>query len=174
MPHVFWVVQLEFSKLVVFDVDGTLNQTERYAIAAYRKALEELGRDGFTDEELKQRIGAPFSEDLKFFFGADQKAGKLFFDKVSEYWFEGMEENGKAFPGTKEMLDCLKKMGFGTAICSNAYPEELHNILKVLEIEDKFDYIQALTEEGTKVKSLKRLLETCKPCLLYTSDAADE
>ena len=139
-------MQLEFSKLVVFDVDGTLNQTERYAIAAYRKALEELGRDGFTDEELKQRIGAPFSEDLKFFFGADQKAGKLFFDKVSEYWFEGMEENGKAFPGTKEMLDCLKKMGFGTAICSNAYPEELHNILKVLEIEDKFDYIQALTE----------------------------
>ena len=73
LPHVFWVVQLEFSKLVVFDVDGTLNQTERYAIAAYRKALEELGRDGFTDEELKQRIGAPFSEDLKFFFGADQK-----------------------------------------------------------------------------------------------------
>ena len=64
-------MQLEFSKLVVFDVDGTLNQTERYAIAAYRKALEELGRDGFTDEELKQRIGAPFSEDLKFFFGAD-------------------------------------------------------------------------------------------------------
>ena len=57
-------MQLEFSKLVVFDVDGTLNQTERYAIAAYRKALEELGRDGFTDEELKQRIGAPFSEDL--------------------------------------------------------------------------------------------------------------
>ena len=97
LPHVFWVVQLEFSKLVVFDVDGTLNQTERYAIAAYRKALEELGRDGFTDEELKQRIGAPFSEDLKFFFGADQKAGKLFFDKVSEYWFEGMEENGKLF-----------------------------------------------------------------------------
>ena len=49
----------------------------------------------FTDEELKQRIGAPFSEDLKFFFGADQKAGKLFFDKVSEYWFEGMEEKWK-------------------------------------------------------------------------------
>ena len=42
---------MEFSKLVVFDVDGTLNQTERYAIAAYRKALEELGRGGFTDEE---------------------------------------------------------------------------------------------------------------------------
>lgn len=43
----FWVVQLEFSKLVVFDVDGTLNQTERYAIAAYRKALEGVGERWF-------------------------------------------------------------------------------------------------------------------------------
>ena len=106
LPHVFWVVQLEFSKLVVFDVDGTLNQTERYAIAAYRKALEELGRDGFTDEELKQRIGAPFSEDLKFFFGADQKAGKLFFDKVSEYGGKW-----KSFSGNKRDVGLFEENG---------------------------------------------------------------
>lgn len=77
-----------------------------------------------------------------------KRPASYFLTKYQSIGFEGMEENGKAFPGTKEMLDCLKKMGFGTAICSNAYPEELHNILKVLEIEDKFDYIQALTEEG--------------------------
>lgn len=48
-------------------------------------------------------------------------------------------------------------------------------------IEDKFDYIQALTEEGTKVKSLKRLLETCKPGWavmvgdrIYDLEAAEE
>lgn len=97
LPHVFWVVQLEFSKLVVFDVDGTLNQTERYAIAAYRKALEELGRDGFTDEELKQRIGAPFSEDLKFFFGADQKAGKLFLTKYQSIGLKVWRKMEKLF-----------------------------------------------------------------------------
>ena len=51
----------------------------------------------------------------------------------------------------------------------------------MLEIEDKFDYIQALTEEGTKVKSLKRLLETCKPGWavmvgdrIYDLEAAEE
>ena len=36
---------MESSKvIVIFDVDGTINQTEVYAVKAYRKALEEVGK----------------------------------------------------------------------------------------------------------------------------------
>jgi phosphoglycolate phosphatase len=46
-------VQLESSKvIVIFDVDGTINQTEVYAVKAYRKALEEVGKTGFSDKEF--------------------------------------------------------------------------------------------------------------------------
>ena len=55
--------------LVIFDIDGTLNMTETYGIAAYHKALEQMGADHFTDEQLRDRIGATFTEDVKYFFG---------------------------------------------------------------------------------------------------------
>lgn len=31
------------TKLVAFDLDGTLNMTHTYAVAAYQEALKELG-----------------------------------------------------------------------------------------------------------------------------------
>ena len=50
LSYVFWGAWLESSKVVViFDVDGTINQTEVYAVKAYRKALEEVGKTGFSD-----------------------------------------------------------------------------------------------------------------------------
>lgn len=156
-------MQSEFSKLIIFDVDGTLNQTERYAVAAYRKALGEYKRDEYSDEELKNRIGAPFSEDLKFFFEQDDDLSERFFQTVSEYWFEGMKKNAAPFPGTAKMLEQLKELGYKTAVCSNAFQEELECLLKTLNLKDKFDYIQALTQEGTKIHSLEMLLDKCRP-----------
>lgn len=154
---------MEFSKLVIFDVDGTLNQTERYAVAAYRKALRKFKKDEYSDEQLRTRIGAPFSDDLKFFFEKDDDLSKKFFLTVSEYWIEGMKENAAPFPGTVKMLEELKEMGCKTTVCSNASSEELACVLNTLNLEDKFDYIQALTSAETKIHSLKMLLDTCRP-----------
>ena len=64
---------MESSKvIVIFDVDGTINQTEVYAVKAYRKALEEVGKTGFSDKEFIERIGAPFEQDVRYFFGENQ------------------------------------------------------------------------------------------------------
>ncbi len=164
MSDVFWGVQLESSKLVIFDVDGTLNQTERYAIDAYRKALTEIGKTNYTDAELRARIGAPFEEDILYFLG-DQKEtlGNQFLDSITKYWIEGIKRKATTYPGVTEMLETLKQKGYQLAICSNAYPQELETILDTLKIGDQFCYIQGLTEEGTKKDSLRVLLKTCKP-----------
>ena len=39
-------------RLVVFDMDGTLNKTEVYAVEAYRKTLRDLGAGEFSGEEI--------------------------------------------------------------------------------------------------------------------------
>ena len=67
---------------VIFDVDGTINQTEVYAVKAYRKALEETGKTGFSDQELIERIGAPFEQDVRYFFGENQSEQVELFRKV--------------------------------------------------------------------------------------------
>ena len=164
MLYAFWGVQLEYSKLVIFDVDGTLNQTERYAVDAYRKALHEIGMDHFTDEQLKSRIGAPFQEDICFFLGDQANTlGEQFLTCTARYWFEGIRKKAAVYPGTYAMLDSLKQKGYQLAVCSNAEPKELELILDALNIKSRFDYIQSLTEKGTKKESLKKLLECCNP-----------
>ena len=50
------------NKLVVFDLDGTLNRTDLYSVPAHRTAFEELGMFGITDEEIISNFGAGDSE----------------------------------------------------------------------------------------------------------------
>ena len=107
-------MQLESSKvIVIFDVDGTINQTEVYAVKAYRKALEEVGKTGFSDKEFIERIGAPFEQDVRYFFGENQSEQvEMFKTLIHKYWIDGMKESAKTFEGIHQMLEELKEKGY--------------------------------------------------------------
>ena len=156
---------MESSKVfVIFDVDGTINQTEVYAVKAYRKSLEETGKPGFSDQELIERIGAPFEQDIKYFFGESQSEQvKLFSKLIQKYWIDGMKESAQTFEGIHQMLEELKEKGYKLAICSNASKWELDVILSKLEVKDYFDVIQCVTEKNNKMYSLEELLLREKP-----------
>lgn len=150
--------------LVIFDIDGTLNMTETYGIAAYHKALEQMGADHFTDEQLRDRIGATFTEDVKYFFG--ERAEELideFSALIEQLWFAEVEEKAQLFPGVLQMLHSLKENGDQLAICSNATEEEIAVILKALHVEQEFDYVQGLTPKDSKADSLRVLLQRVQP-----------
>lgn len=150
--------------LVIFDIDGTLNMTETYGIAAYHKALEQMGADHFTDEQLRDRIGATFTEDVKYFFG--ERAEELideFSVLIEQLWFAEVEEKAQLFPGVLQMLHSLKENGHQLAICSNATEEEIAVILKALHVEQEFDYVQGLTPKDSKADSLRVLLQRVQP-----------
>ena len=150
--------------LVIFDIDGTLNMTETYGVAAYHKALKQMGADRFTDEQLRDRIGATFTEDVKFFFG-EHAAERLdeFSALIGQLWFAEVDTKARLFPGTAEMLRSLKENGHRLAICSNATEEEIAVILKALHVEQEFDYVQGLTLKDTKADSLRVLLHRIQP-----------
>jgi len=42
------------NRLVVFDLDGTLNKTDEYGVEVYQKTLGQLGIHRFTPEEILQ------------------------------------------------------------------------------------------------------------------------
>lgn len=150
--------------LVIFDIDGTLNMTETYGIAAYHKALEQMGADHFTDEQLRDRIGATFTEDVKYFFG--ERAEELideFSALIEQLWFAEVEEKAQLFPGVLQMLHSLKENGHQLAICSNATEEEIAVILKALRIEQEFEHVQGITPEDSKADSLRVLLQRVQP-----------
>ena len=150
--------------LVIFDIDGTLNMTETYGIEAYHEALGKMDADHFSDAQLKERIGATFTEDVRYFFGDDAKEKMDEFSSlIRKLWFAKINKKATLFPGVLDMLHVLRKKGHQLAICSNADESEITIILKALHIEHEFDFVQGLTECDNKSDSLRVLLQYALP-----------
>lgn len=104
-------------KYVVFDVDGTMIDTEAAVKYAYQSVIfEKFGRH-FTEEELLQGYGVPTPQTLaKYGFTDIEKAEKDYY----KYLFEGFK-NCFAFDGIFEALEGLKAknipMGIVTSRC---------------------------------------------------------
>lgn len=138
--------------------------TEIYAIPAYKKVLGKMGVEGFTEEMLRNRIGASFMDDIRYFFGSRAEERKVEFEElVEEYWMKDVQSRAKTFPHVEETLQELKEKGYHLAICSNAEEGEIIRVLNALHIKDYFDYIQGITKQQTKSDSLHRLLEKERP-----------
>ena len=123
------------TKLVAFDLDGTLNMTHTYAVAAYQEALKELGAGPVAESVIRSRFGAPFRDDSLFFLGDDsEEAFRRFYRAVERHWAPLMRERAQTYPGVPEMLGELKEQGYVLAVCSNAKEEELEDVLPEYKI----------------------------------------
>ena len=167
--------------MVFFDVDGTLNQTHLYAVPAYHHALQLRGRDT-TDEDIYSIFGMSPPDILVKFLGPDatEEEIKSWRHDIKEAEFSRMEQVAAPFEGIPEALATLKEQGCTLAICSNAYPEHILNVLKVIGLTDCFDVIGSLNIGNNKVETMKNLMAQYQPdhaCLvgdrLFDVEAAD-
>lgn len=169
------------NKLAVFDVDGTLNETERYAVKAYRKTLLEVGRPDIPDAQIIGLFGAsPQQIEEKLLYGCGKTVRDTFARLIVQNESELMREFGRPFAGTESMLRELHARGIQTAVCSNATLEHIREVLSAIRLTGIVDYIQPL-EGGGKADSLRRLLERVRParaCMvgdrLFDKEAARE
>lgn len=150
-------------KYVFFDIDGTLNETDRYAVAAYQKALKKRGIDA-SREDVIACIGLSPEAIIKRLFGVlDDNEREEWRADIKEYEFAIMEETARTFDGIPEALAELKEKGYKLVICSNAYPEHIEKVLDVLGIRRYFDIIGSLDMGNSKVETLKNLLKKYRP-----------
>ena len=109
------------NKLVIFDLDGTLNQTRLYAVEAVRRALAELGVFHFTDEDICAQFGARPADYVRLYLpDGDEILHQRFLSLESSYEDKLMKENGRAFDGARESMEQLRSAGYRLAICSNS------------------------------------------------------
>lgn len=150
-------------KYVIFDIDGTLNQTELYAVEAYQKALLKRGLEA-SREKIIACIGLSPVEIAKRLLGNTSEAEfHLWKEEIEELELNLMEKYARPFDGIEETLQALKTEGYELAVCSNAFPQHIENVLKVLKIWNYFKTFGSLEMGQNKTEVLKKLLKKLKP-----------
>lgn len=155
---------MDSKKLVVFDLDGTLNRTELYAVPAHKKALAELNIYDKSDELIISTFGARAEDCRKMLLNTtDKKIAEKYEKDVYQYQLDIIDSLAKEYDGVSAMLDKLHQDGYLTAICSNSSVRYITMVLKALNIYEKIDYIQPLMPNMIKDDTLRLLLEKVKP-----------
>ena len=135
-------------KAVIFDMDGTLIDTEKYYRIFWPKALAHFGYEMSDEQALSMRsLGQPYApQHLKDMFedpDLDYAAIRKYRKEIME---ECLDENGiEIKPGVFALLDFLKEKKIKRAIATATDTQRTEKYLKNLGLYDYFDEIICAT-----------------------------
>lgn len=154
---------------VIFDLDGTLVQTERLNARAHERAIAELRPDPVTEAEVldafEEVVGLPRREVARAFverFGLTAAAHArreefgvgTAWQAYVQVWrrlYEGMLSDAEIvrrhqWPLAVELLRHLRGRGCRTALATMSDCTQARRVLELLELADQFDFVATLDD----------------------------
>ena len=125
---------------ILFDLDGTLTDSQQGIINAISYALEHFG-EHMERGELRKFIGPPLMESLPEYCGFSQEKSREVIAKFKEYYqVKGWLENAP-FPGIPELLRDLKEAGRQLLVATSKPEKMAVQVLEHFELAQYFDQI---------------------------------
>jgi HAD superfamily hydrolase (TIGR01509 family) len=117
---------------VIFDIDGTLVDSNDQHAKAWVEALAEFGID-VKFEQARRLIGKGGDKVLPELSGIEKESddGKKISDYRAELFKVKYQPHLKPFPGSKDLLALLVERGKRLVVASSAQAEELKVLLKI-------------------------------------------
>ena len=131
-------------KAILFDLDGTLVDTEMFYVDGTYEYMYELGYRG-PIEKITQIVGTIFPETYGIIAELlDNRFSEKEIEKINtKYFYEDhlLDYRKYLFTGVKEALTKLHDQGYRLAICSSNYRDEIARCLAENDLSDKIETI---------------------------------
>ena len=127
---------------VIFDLDGTSIDSEKFYFTADQKMLEEYGIE-FTREMKKEYIGCGNLDMMKIFrekFNLPDSPEKLL-EKKNSYYLEMARQKIEPFPKTVRLLERLNEAAYPLALASGSSPDVIDELLTIIGLKGYFSLI---------------------------------
>jgi beta-phosphoglucomutase len=132
-------------KACIFDLDGVIVDTAHYHFIAWKRLASELGVD-LTENENERLKGVSRMRSLEIILelgGVKRtQADQVKLADKKNGWFVGYINAMKPdeiFPGVKELIGEIKKMGIRVALASSS--KNADTVIRLLKIEKDFDVV---------------------------------
>ena len=125
---------------VLFDIDGTLVDTNYLHAVAWRRAFLETGHDVPT-AWVHHRVGMGSSQLLEELIGGDDET-------VKDAWrrhFDDLKGEVRAFPGAADLLRAVAAAGAQVVLASSTEEQDLEVLLQAIDADD---VLAAVTTSG--------------------------
>ncbi|MFB0917702.1 MAG: HAD family phosphatase [Clostridiaceae bacterium] len=128
-------------ELVIFDMDGTLIDSEPASIESWVTALKEAGQDAVFEDIL------PFiGKNMKLikkeaeirWHGLDFEA---IFKRQKELMIQNHNSGAVLKPGILEVLQLLEEQGIKKCVATSSTKSRAERIMKSLDLESRFDFL---------------------------------
>lgn len=142
------------TKLVIFDLDGTLINTMEDIAGACNHALEACGHPQRRLDEFNMLVGRGVQNMLRGALPEDQRTDEMtakMYSHFVPYYNEHICDRTKPYPGMYETLDALAGKGIAFAVASNKYQEGTELLMD--KLFGRYNFVSILGQrEGKPIK----------------------
>ena len=137
-------------RLMVFDWDGTLMDSETQIVHAMFGAIADLALETRSADQCRNIIGLGLREAIDMLYpGQDEPFATRFVERYRHHWF-GNAHTSELFPGARETLEVLREAGFKLAVATGKGRVGLDKVLHHTGLEGLFAATRCSDETRSK------------------------
>lgn len=142
--------------LIVFDIDGTLFQTDRVTVPAVQRTFATYGLTEPDAESICSFFGRPVEEYLQWIEAlCPPGLAQEVVDATNQRELDLIGEEGALYPGILETIQTLHAEGHAIAICSNGPEDYVDEFLDAYAIRP---FCRMIRARGTKYSGKEAML----------------
>jgi phosphoglycolate phosphatase len=149
-------------ELVIFDLDGTLIDSQRGIVLSVQHTLRQLGIQEEDPERLRRFIGPPLADSFKAHYGLDDATAWRAVETYRAHFVTaGIYEN-TVYPGVPQLLAGLRAAGVTLVLATSKYGLFAEEVLRHRDLRRWFWRVVGSKEDGaraTKTEVIAAALE---------------